>query len=242
MKLTLRNLGAAAALLAAAGCQWLAPRSQAPPPAASDAPAADDAVRRLEARARSLELDLARANAQIERRDARIALLENELASVRADLETAERQFVTIERGLLRDETRASAVTAIAEARLRRDRVVAADSSAIDSAAAGRIETLLRTATNLVDRGNYPAAVYYARRAAREIERARRHAGEELAGDVAVVAAERVNLRAGPSATSRRVARLAFGDVVVRIDRRGDWVRVRTRHDREGWIRADLLH
>ncbi len=230
------------ALVALGGCRWGNERPATDPADDAETRSLRATVERLEARARSLELDLARAHAEIERRDARIAQLEDDVASLRSDLETAERQFVTIERGLLRDETRASAVTAIAEARLRLDRALAADSSSVDSTSVERVHDLLATAGRLVERGNYAAAVYYARRAAREVDRARAHHAEPLAGDVAVVAAQRANLRGGPSRSAPRVAVLRFGAPVARLATRGDWVHVRTRDGREGWIHADLLH
>ena len=62
-------------------------------------------------------------------------------------------------------------------------------------------------------------------------------------GDLAIVATERLNLRAAPSATGRVIRELPQGTIVEVRDREGSWARVSTiTPDRvEGWLSARYL-
>jgi uncharacterized protein YgiM (DUF1202 family) len=61
-------------------------------------------------------------------------------------------------------------------------------------------------------------------------------------GDVHRVAAERANLRAGPSDTTNVRGQLGRGDQLIELARDGDWYGVRVeRTGEEGWIFGDLV-
>ncbi|KQP22531.1 SH3 domain-containing protein [Pseudorhodoferax sp. Leaf267] len=55
------------------------------------------------------------------------------------------------------------------------------------------------------------------------------------------VKARVANLRQQPRTSGRLVGRLAHGDMVRTLERRGDWVRVRQADGRAGWVARRLL-
>src|SRR5215216_781790 len=61
-------------------------------------------------------------------------------------------------------------------------------------------------------------------------------------GDLHRVAAERVNLRAGPSEDAAVRRRVGRGEELLELRREGDWYGVRvTRTGEEGWVADDLV-
>ncbi|WP_225784570.1 SH3 domain-containing protein [Xenophilus sp. Marseille-Q4582] len=50
-----------------------------------------------------------------------------------------------------------------------------------------------------------------------------------------------LNVRATPSARARVVARAGYGDVLRTVERRGDWVKVRTKGGTVGWVSRRLV-
>lgn len=50
-----------------------------------------------------------------------------------------------------------------------------------------------------------------------------------------------LNVRATPAARGRIVARAGYGDVLRTLDRRGDWVKVRTGAGAVGWVARRLV-
>ena len=166
-------------------------------------------------------------------------VLREELVATEQDLEQVERQFVSMERGLIRDETKASAVATIAEVRLLLDNLKGQDPRPIDDETLADVESKLATANTLTRKRNYPAAVYYADRARRVL-----NAGErryEAQGQHLMVSVSRANVRKGPGASFDVVATLEYGAVILCLDRTEDWCRVRTDTGEEGWIHNTLL-
>ncbi|MDA7417563.1 SH3 domain-containing protein [Xenophilus arseniciresistens] len=53
--------------------------------------------------------------------------------------------------------------------------------------------------------------------------------------------ASALNVRATPNTRARVVARAGYGDVLRTMERRGDWVKVRTKAGRVGWVSRKLV-
>jgi len=56
-----------------------------------------------------------------------------------------------------------------------------------------------------------------------------------------VSTASALNVRATPSTRARVVARAGYGDVLRTLERRGDWVKVRTGAGAVGWVSRKLV-
>ncbi len=59
--------------------------------------------------------------------------------------------------------------------------------------------------------------------------------------DTRRVVGDRVNLRQGSNVGTNPIDVLSLDDVVEVLDRGGDWLRVRTLDDKEGWVAAQYL-
>ncbi|MDH3198234.1 MAG: SH3 domain-containing protein [Candidatus Krumholzibacteria bacterium] len=220
-----------------ASCQWMQSGSER---ASTEASEGDR--EQLRNSVRSLELDLAKRDAELEHARAVNAALREELTATRADLEMVERHFISIERRLTGDETKASAVSAIAEAQLLLERMSADSTGWTNEEAIAEARTKLSSADELVTKANYNAAAYYATRALRILNRSERRlsatAGE---ADAVVVQVKSANVREGPASSFAVVAQLPYGTVVVALERRDDWYLVRMQGGLSGWIHGSLV-
>ena len=197
---------------------------------------------RLRSSVRSLELDLAKRDAELEHARAVNEALREELTATRADLEMVERQFISIERRLTGDETKASAVSAIAEAQLLLERMSQDSTGLTDPQAMAEARAKLRSADELVTKGNYNAAAYYATRTLRILNRSERRLSASISeADAVVVQVKSANVREGPASTFRVVAQLPYGTVVVALEHRNEWFLVRMPGGRSGWIHGALV-
>jgi len=205
----------------------------------SSDPEGDANVPALRAAIEAQTLETARKQVELDQANERIQLLQEELVTVRADLEYVERQFVLFERRLTNEETKASAVSAVAEVQLLRDKLQA--DRPLDEETLKEVETRLAAAGVLVDKRKYTAAVYYANRAMRSLNHAERVRNAFIDGNALVVAVSKANLRQGPGGKFNVVTRLSYGTAVVRLDKREEWMKVRTRDGQIGWIHTSLL-
>jgi hypothetical protein len=227
-----RRLGALAcgllACLALSGCAALDSLFAPAPPAPSPAP--DPA---LEIAARDAEVY---RQAQIEQ----IHALEREVKRLRGELSDAEGAMVAIESGLRGAQTRADAVSALAEARISVER--ARTSAPWRSAELAELAGKLEEAERQFQSGNPGSAVFFASRAKRVAdalaEEARRSAA---AKGTRRITAPRANLRAGPS--TREAVLVVLGQATPVLPQRsdGEWVLVRTPDGEAGWVHASLL-
>jgi len=170
----------------------------------------------------------------------RIHALEREVARLRGDLDEAESAMVAIESGLRGAQTRADAVSALAEARISVER--ARVSAPWRRAEIAEVTDKLEEAERQFQAGNPGSAVFFASRAQRIAdalcEEARRITTAKGAG---VITAPRVNLRAGPSTTDAVLSVLSEATPVLPQRSEGEWVLVRTPDGVAGWIHASLL-
>jgi hypothetical protein len=235
-----RALLAIALVAVAGGCQSGAFHSSRSGRGGGDADSTlSREVATLREQVQEQKLELARTRAELQTAVELNRVLEEELAATKGDLEVVERQFVSMERRLIRDETKASAVAAIAEVRLLLDNLKKQEPRPLDADAIAEVESKIASANELTRRRNYSAAVYYANRAMRILNQSeRRH---EVIGDRMIVAVTRANLRKGPGSSYDIITRLQYGTIIVQLDETKDWVHVRTRSGVEGWIHASLL-
>ena len=217
-----------------AGCQWQKSGSQG----ASD-PEGDANAPALRAAIEAQTLETARRQAELDQANERIRLLQEELAATRSDLKFVERQFVLFERRLTNEETKASAVSAVAEVRLLRDKLQV--DRPLDEDTLKEVEARLAAAGVLIDKRKYAAAVYYANRAMRPLNHAERVRNAFIEGDALIVAVSSANLRQGPGGKFDVLTQLTYGTAVVQLGKQAQWMKVRTRDGRIGWIHTSLL-
>lgn len=235
-------------LLLLSGCQWLTPEyaRRSPVNANGDSLNAYNRLERenarLRERATALKLEMSGKDAELVRVVEAYSFLSEELRVAHKDIAYVERQFVNIELRLTREETRAPAVAAIAEAQLLFERLDADDDTRPDAETIEAYNARMKTAEDQIDKPNYSAAVYYARRAMRILNRMERFRNSSSSyGEKRVIAVSKANLRAGPGTSFDVLERLAYGTPLVELRRNGGWVKVRSQSGRTGWIHDDLI-
>jgi hypothetical protein len=166
--------------------------------------------------------------------------LEREVERLRADLRQAEDAMVAIESGQRGDQTRANAVSAIAEARIAVER--AARQAPWRAEEVQEARRKLEEADRQLQAGHFGSAVFFASRASR-IAAALGREGRLVAeaGNVRFVSAKTLNLRAEPSKEASVIARLSKGTPVFSERAEGEWTLVRTPQGQVGWVYAGLL-
>jgi hypothetical protein len=170
----------------------------------------------------------------------RVEFFEREITRLREDLARAEASIVAMESGLRGSQSRADAVSGLAEARIALDRVSPRVPWREDRVEEARAK--LNEGQRQLDLDHVAAAVFFASRA--------QGIADSLAQEVTlvagwpgmrVVAGERVNLRAGPSRDHAVLAVLAHDTPVLPERGEGDWTLVRTPSGQVGWVHAPLL-
>jgi hypothetical protein len=170
----------------------------------------------------------------------RLKLLELEIERLQADLRAAEETLMAIDSGLRGAQTRAEAVSRLAEARIRVDRAGERAPWRADSLAEARGK--LDEAERQLAADHVGSAVFLVSRAARIAETL--IAESELAAREATtryVSAPRVNLRAEPNTGGAVVAVLPRELPVFPEAESGEWLLVRTVTGKVGWVHAPLL-
>jgi uncharacterized protein YgiM (DUF1202 family) len=228
------------ALLIFSGCQWAATggQSRSEARAASDAATASE-LRVLRQQTRDQKLEITNLEAQRQALTELNRVLEEELSATESDLKQVERQFVSMERRLIRDESKASAVATIAEVRLLLDHLTKQDPCPIDDQTVADVEDKLASANDLTRKRSYSAAVYYANRARRILNHHERR--REAIANRKIISVTRANLRSGPGSGFKVLARLEYGTVVQQIADQDAWRQIRLANGTEGWIHADLI-
>lgn len=169
----------------------------------------------------------------------RIQSLERDVARLSSDLAKAETAMVAIESGLRGAQTRADAVSALAEARISVER--ARTSTPWRGAEIAEVTNKLEEAERQFQAGNPGSAVFFASRAQRVADSLRDEANRVANQGGRIVTAPRANLRAGPSTTDPVLAVLSEATPVLPQRSEGEWVLVRTPDGVAGWVHASLL-
>lgn len=237
--------------LLASGCQWMAPKTQ---PGHIDVDSADrttlqDEYGRLrtyadgmEEKLRASELERTKQKAEVETLKESNRLLKDELDATKVDLEYLESQFITIERHFSKDETKATAVAALADAQLLYQKLRKEDPADFPEQVWTEVDHRLTSADDAMSHSNYTAAAYHAHRAIRLLNHAEKRVSSFFAGGEAhVVSVQVANLRKGPSSDEIVLTQLPYGTVLVEVGKKGEWRHVKTRSGPEGWVHTSVI-
>jgi len=166
--------------------------------------------------------------------------LSLEVERLRADLRRAEQALVNLESGLRGNQTRANAVSQLAEARILVKR--AAQRAPWRAEQTRKAESKLDEADRHVQKNHPGAALFFVYRARRIAELGLLEAsfvGKQ--SNTYFVGAPHVNLRAGPT-TQDRVVRVLTKETPVFAERKqGEWMLVRVISGSAGWIHQSLI-
>jgi len=170
----------------------------------------------------------------------RSEFFEREVERLRADLRQAEESIVAMESGLRGSQSRADAVSSVAEARIALDRVrrqVPWRTAEVQEA-----RTKLAEAQRQLDGDHAASALFFASRAQRITDSLLAEARQVAQwSDRRWTRGDRVNLRAGPSQQHRVVDVLVQETPVFPERAHEDWRLVRTPSGQVGWVHASLL-
>jgi DNA repair exonuclease SbcCD ATPase subunit len=241
-------------LLVLGGCQWMNPRSSGGDWDLTDAQR--DSLdlyfqnyaklskenKRLRVEVETQELDLTKLHADHQRQIELNEFLSDELENMKNDLDQVEKQFISFEKRLKVTETKASAVAAVAEVQLLFEKLRKDLPGGLDSTTVAEVKYKLATCDELVRKQNYSASVYYANRAMRILNQTERRMNIALSdGDSRIVAVSRANMRDGPGSKFKVIDGLDYGTVVVQLESKNDWCKVRTNSGKSGWIHNSLI-
>ncbi len=188
------------------------------------------------------ELDITKLTADLQYMTKKNQHLEEIRQSIQQDLDQAEKQFISIEQRLQLKETKASAVSSLAEARLAYDKYKSIQSKTTDVGLLEEIERKLEESRQLIDKDNYPASVYYSKRVHRMLERsASNEAFLRSNGETRVVSVSKANLRKGPGLDYEVIGQVIFGTVLVQVELSDKWSKIETQDGVVGWIHRDLI-
>ncbi len=240
--------GLACMLLIATGCQWGNPANRSGGIDSGDSTQVElsdyETLQRqhanLQSRYRSMALDLTKSRAAFEQQKTLNRALKEELEYNKSNLDYVETQFVSFERRMMEDNTKAAAVSAIAEVKLLLDKMSSETEVYVEIRK--EVEDKLASAEQLTRKRNFNAAVYYANRAMRILNQTERRQMTMIPEGVPrVVAVRLANLREGPGSSFKVVSSIPYGTVLVQIDEKKDWFQVRTPSGNDGWIHRTLL-
>ena len=170
----------------------------------------------------------------------RALFLDREVERLRRDLESAEKALVAVESGLGSSYTRATAVSALAEARISLQRAEAELPYLPEVVAEARAK--LERADSQLAEGHLGAAIFFATRAQRIAQSAVDDARDaSQRPDAHFISGDRVNLREGPSLGHAVAGQLHRGTPVFPERSRDEWLLLRTVRGRVGWVHASLV-
>ncbi len=170
----------------------------------------------------------------------RVEYLEREITRLHADVAHAEEAMIWIESGLRGVNTRADAVSAVAEARVAVEK--ACERAPWRRTGCDEDRAKLDEAGRQIRDERLGTAVFFASRARRSAETALGEASRvSEESDAWFVRTKRVNLRSGPSTEHEVLAVLYQSTPVFEERRNGKWMLVRTYAGRVGWVHTALL-
>ncbi len=184
--------------------------------------------------------DVRESDACREARADRSAHLEREVARLQTELERAEHAIATEPDAASGAQSRAKAVSSLAEARIAVER--AQHMAPWRRTAVGRAQAKLDEADRQLRRNRPSAALFFASRAKRIADGVNQEALRVArSSSTRFVGAHRANLRASPSTDSPIVAIVAGGSPVFSEREKKGWVRVRTSSGRTGWMHQSVF-
>jgi hypothetical protein len=238
-------------LFLVAGCQWLAPQTQSGQFGSesmdrktlqSEHTQLSEEAERLRAELEDRSVELARSGVELETQIELNRLLREELDATTQDLEYLETQFITFERELTASESKASAVAAMADVRVMREKILREHPNAIPADVLEEVDERLKAAEEKIALGQFAIAAYHARRGQRLLTHSeRRHSAFLATGTPRFVSVTAANLRDAPDSGSTVIARVPYGTILVELERREAWLLVRTRDGGSGWIHSSVI-
>lgn len=256
------GLAAAAFALAAAGCAGKSEPASRPPVPSDEraAPPEDDSsnedLSRLQQALSETEGENARLREERARLEERLAVqsgamttLEEENASLELELAIALEELLRTQANLKNVQSRAFAVSRIAEVRVELEALRVRKDPALDDRL-DRADSFLQRADQALGDDNVGGAAFLAERAgelvrqSKTIAEVRSHESRELLPIVPprqIEARAAANLRKGPGADTERVGSVAAGTMLEAVARLGDWFQIRTERGETVWIHRGLV-
>lgn len=243
-----------------AGCAGLLPGSGSPDGLGGKHPELNPSQEQLQQQVdsqtainRNLQSEVDGLRFTLMERDAEIHRLKTRLAEQRRLTDEAVQEVVRAKAKLRSIESRAEAVSALAEAEVAinavRDRAAIEGSSLSDTFA--KAETLLEMGNHELENENFGGALYLARQAKQQIQSLPATRGN---AEFAVVPGEKVfsqplplkslkrsNLRSHHSTESPVLTVLDQGTPLIAYSHKDDWLRVDTEDGQSGWIFRTLV-
>ena len=182
----------------------------------------------------ALRRECEQLNRQLDIRNDVILKLTFELDRTREDLEYAEKQFISLERGLQNNETKASAVASLAEAKLAYDAILRAKPDAQNRPDVQTAAAKIENSDQLLSERRYGASVYFSKRALNMLS------DKHDERNIRIVSVKRANLRTGPGLEHQVLDRVALGTVLVELESASSWYKVRMVDGRAGWIHKSV--
>jgi len=170
----------------------------------------------------------------------RVEFFQREVERLRADLRHAEASLVAMESGLRGFQSRADAVSALAEARIALERVRPRAPWRKDRVKEAQAK--LAEASRQLQAGHVGTSVFFSSRAQRIAANLQAEV-RQVAGwsQKSLVLGDRVELRTAPSGEADVVVTLVAHTPVFPERSHSDWTLVRTPSGRIGWVRASRL-
>jgi arginine/lysine/ornithine decarboxylase len=178
--------------------------------------------------------DCERLKKELESRNEVILKLTADLEHLGDVLEYAERQFISLERDLQNNETKASAVAALAEAKLSYDASIRDNPEAAELPAIRQAHAKIEASDKLLSQERYDGSVYFAKKALRLIE------DRHMKRNVHIVAVDNANLRSGPGTEYAVLTRVALGAVLFQVGSQSAWYKVETLDGKAGWVHRSI--
>lgn len=170
----------------------------------------------------------------------RATQLIGEIARLQDDLKTAEAALVEAESGLAGTHTRADAISSLAVTRIQIERAASNAPWRAEEVADARMK--LEEAERQVEENRFGAALFFVYRARRVADSILEEADlVQRDGNVRLIKAPRVNLRAGPSTRESVLSVLTYGTPVFPQANEGEWVLVQVSGGPVGWIHGRLV-
>ncbi len=218
------NAGRIAAIgwlaISMSACAALAPPPEAPPAPVSPVPCEDSIFRRAS--------------------EQQSSYFESEAKRLEADLRQAETAMITIESGMRSHQSRADAVSMLAESRISVER--AARNVPWRATEVADALSKLDEAERQLLADHLGTAVFFASRAHRIADKLNAEAELVAANQgTRFIRAQRVNLRSGPSTEHKIMGVLTHQTPVLTERHQDSWWLVRTLSGQVGWVHATLL-
>jgi hypothetical protein len=209
----------------------------------------DDESMRLQAALKASETETARLRSALSERNAEVTALEEAKASLELELHSALEELIRSQANALNVQSRAFAVSRIAEVRVELSSFRASRDPALDDRL-DRAQEFLDRADKALDQGNVGGAAYLAERASELVSQVKTVAeirSNEPAELIPIVpprfieVSAAANLRKAPSVNSGRVGSVEPGARLRAVARQGEWYQVQTDGGEEAWVHRRLV-